>query len=146
MRAGNLEDMSREEGANAGMTHLKTSPNLSATRIVRPERVNRIWVGFFGISLRVAVSHERTKLENLQGTYRSLKSCRLSIAQTFNCLSSPTVTKFVYSMSTAAQRMGPVFCKASSFALSRDTVERSSSPVLRFSSRQVSVGSPRSVL
>ena len=143
MRVSNLGDMSREKRAGEGTTHLKTSPNLSATRIVRPERVNRIWVGFFGISLRVSVSRERT---NLQGTYRSLKSCRLSIAQTFNCLSSPTVTKFVYSMSTAAQRMGPVFCKASSFALSRDTVERSSSPVLRFSSRQVSVGSPRSVL
>ena len=143
MRVSNLGDMSREKRAGEGTTHLKTSPNLSATRIVRPERVNRIWVGFFGISLRVSVSRERT---NLQGTYRSLKSCRLSIAQTFNCLSSPTVTKFVYSMLTAAQRMGPVFCKASSFALSRDTVERSSSPVLRFSSRQVSVGSPRSVL
>ena len=131
MRVSNLGDMSRERRASAGTTHQKTSPNLSATRIVRPERVNRIWVDFFGISLRVAVSREWTELENLRGTYRSLKSCRLSIAQTFNCLSSPTVTRFVYSKSTAAQRMGPVFCKASSFALSRDTVERSSSPVLR---------------
>jgi hypothetical protein len=39
----------------AGDTHLKTSPNLSPTTIVRPERVNAICVGFFGISLRVFI-------------------------------------------------------------------------------------------
>lgn len=53
---GNSGDMSREvnrKEAGARATHLKTSPNLSATTIVRPERVNRIWADFFGISLRV---------------------------------------------------------------------------------------------
>ena len=38
--------------------YLKMSPNLSATMIVRPERVNRIWVAFFGISLRALLSRK----------------------------------------------------------------------------------------
>lgn len=83
---------------------------------------------------------------NVNGPYRSLKGCRLSIAQTFNCLSSPAVAKCVYSESTAAQRTGPALSTASSCVLSSDTVEQSSSPELRFSSRQVSEGSIRSVL
>ncbi len=50
----------REAGARTA--HLKTSPNLSATTIVRPGRVNRIWVAFFGISLRVLLSRKWTEL------------------------------------------------------------------------------------
>jgi hypothetical protein len=45
--------------AAAENAHLKTSPNLSATRIVRPERVSAICDGFFGISLRVVIVRGR---------------------------------------------------------------------------------------
>jgi hypothetical protein len=85
--------------------------------------------------------------ENAEGgTHRSLKSSRLSIAQTLSCLSSPAVVRCSYAESTAAQRTGPDFSTASSFASSRETVERSSSPELGVSSRQVVEGFPRDVL
>ena len=80
------------------------------------------------------------------GAHRSLKSSRLSIAKTLSCLSSLAVARCAYSESTAAQRMGPDFSTASSFSPSRVTVERSSSPELGISSRQVNEGSHRDVL
>ena len=88
------------------------------------------------------------RLERGKGmvAHRSLKSCRLSIAQTLSCLSSPAVARCAYSESTAAQRTGPDFSTASSFSPSRVMVERSSSPELRISSRQVKEGSLRDVL
>jgi len=78
--------------------------------------------------------------------HRSLRSCRLSIAQIFNSLSSPTVARCVYDELTAAQRTGPAFISESSAVPSKDTVEQSNSPDLSFSSRQFSEGCSRSVL
>jgi hypothetical protein len=46
----------RSLGHSARPTYLKTSPNLSATRIVSPECVNPICVGFLGSSLYVKFS------------------------------------------------------------------------------------------
>jgi hypothetical protein len=128
--------------AAAENAHLKTSPNLSATRIVRPERVTTICDGFFGISLRVVIVRVSWKeRERNVAAHRSLKSRRLSSAQTLSRLSSPAVARCAYSASTVAQRTGPAFSNPSNSAPSRETVERSSSPVLRINSRQVSEGS-----
>jgi len=132
--------------AAAENAHLKTSPNLSATRIVRPERVTAICDGFFGISLRVVIVRAVEEEKRNVVAYRSLKSCKLSSAQTLSRLSSPAVARCAYSASTAAQRTGPAFSNPSNSAPSRETVERSSSPVLRINSRQVSEGSQRDVL
>jgi hypothetical protein len=53
---GIVVNIGREKpGRVAGDAYLKTSPNLSATTVVRPERVNAICVGFFGISLRIVI-------------------------------------------------------------------------------------------
>ena len=88
----------------------------------------------------------RVRREGDGVAHRSLKSCRLSSAQTLSRLSSPAVARCAYSASIAAQRTGPAFSNPSNSAPSRETVERSSSPVLRINSRRVSEGSQRDVL
>lgn len=115
-------------------THLKMSPNLSATRIVRPSFVNATFVGLFGSSLWTERRNDtpdpdepNTKKGRKRKTCRSLNSLSPSTAQTRSCLSSPDVARCVPAPSTAAHRTGPAL---STSYPSRPTVVWRTSPVL----------------
>jgi hypothetical protein len=74
-------------------TDLKTSPNLSDTRIVWLSLANFIPVGFLGSSLHHHTGEFYALVRNGRMTCRSLRSFSPSTSHTFSFLSSPLVAR-----------------------------------------------------
>lgn len=104
------------------------SPNLSDTTIVSAVLVKATAVGFLGSSLYVSGSSQVSSTG--KKTNRSLTSFRPSTSQSFNILSSPDVTMYLSSESTAEQRIGPDFDTDCSCSSGKVADEQSTSPVL----------------
>lgn len=83
-----------------------TSPNLSATRIDVLSEVMQTSVAFLGKTLPQRCNCQTVNRRFLGITYLELRHLRPSTSQTFNSLSSLTVTSFRPPSSNAAQEIG----------------------------------------